>query len=70
MANMVKVIEVVAQSPTSWEDAAKVALHEASKTLRGIRSIYVKDMQAIVADDVITEYRIVAKVSFLLEEND
>lgn len=67
MAAMVKVIEVLAQSETSWEDAAKVALEEASKTLRGIQSIYVQDMQAIVEDNRIVKYRINAKISFLLE---
>lgn len=67
MAAMVKVIEVLAQSETSWEDAAKVALEEASKTLRGIQSIYVQDMQAVVEDGRIAKYRINAKISFLLE---
>jgi len=67
MAPMVKVIEVLAQSETSWDDAAKVALAEASKTLRNIQSIYVKDMQAIVENDRIVQYRINAKISFLLD---
>ena len=67
MAAMVKVIEVLAQSEIGWEDAAKVALEEASKTLRGIQSIYVQDMQAIVEDNRIVKYRINAKISFLLE---
>lgn len=67
MAAMVKVIEVLAQSDISWDDAAKVALQEASKTLRGIQSIYVQDMQAIVEDNRIVKYRINAKISFLLE---
>jgi dodecin len=69
MAKMVKVIEVLAQSETSWEDAAKVALEEASKTLRGIQSIYVKEMQAIVEDNRIVQYRINAKISFTLERD-
>jgi dodecin len=67
MAAMVKVIEVLAQSETSWEDAAKVALAEASKSLRGIQSIYVKEMQAVVENDSIVQYRINAKISFLLD---
>jgi dodecin len=69
MAKMVKVIEVLAQSETSWEDAAKVALEEASKTLRGIQSIYVKEMQAIVEGNRIVQYRINAKISFTLERD-
>lgn len=64
---MLKVTEVLAQSDKSWEDAAQKAVEQASKTLRGIRSIYIKEMQATVANDKITEYRINAKVSFELE---
>jgi flavin-binding protein dodecin len=70
MAAMVKVIEVLAQSEKSWDDAAKVALEEASKTIRGIQSIYVQDMQAVVEDGRIAKYRINAKISFLLERED
>ena len=69
MATMMKVIEVLAQSETSWDDAAKVALAEASKTVRGIKSIYVKDMQAVVENDRIVQYRITAKISFLLDDH-
>lgn len=70
MAAMVKVIEVLAQSENSWDDAARVALAEASKTLRGIKGIYVKDMQAIVENDRIVQYRITAKISFVLDGSD
>lgn len=61
---ILKVIEILAQSATSWEDATKVALAEAAKTVRGIKSIYIKDMQVIVEDDQIVQYRINAKISF------
>lgn len=69
MAKVVRVIEVLAQSEKSWEDAAKNALNEASKTLRHIRSIYVKEFEAKVENDEITEYRINAKITFDLEED-
>jgi flavin-binding protein dodecin len=69
MANVVKVIEVLAQSEKSWEDAAKNALDEAKKTLRNIRSIYVKELEAKVENNEITEYRINAKISFDLESS-
>jgi flavin-binding protein dodecin len=63
---IVKVIEVLAQSEKSWDDAAQQALMEASKTVRNIQSIYVKEFQAIVEDGAIRNYRINAKVSFLV----
>ena len=68
MAKVVKVIEVLAQSEKGWEDAAKNALEEASKSLRHIRSIYIKNFEAAVENGKITEYRINAKISFALEE--
>jgi dodecin len=63
----VKVIEVLAQSPKSWEDAAQQALDQAKKSVRNIQSIYIKSLQADVEDDKIKNYRINAKISFLLD---
>ena len=66
MADVVKVIEVLAESNKSWEDAASQALKKASKTLKNIRSIYIKELEAKVENNRITQYRINAKISFLL----
>jgi hypothetical protein len=66
-ARVVKVIELLSQSSKSWEDAAQVTVNEASKTLRNIRSIYVKELTAEVENGKISNYRINAKVSFDLE---
>lgn len=63
---VVKVIEVMAQSDEGWEDAVQMALEEASKTVRNIKSIYVKDFQAIVEDNEITGYRVNTKISFMV----
>ena len=62
-----KVIELLAQSEKSWEDAAQVAVTKASKSLHNIKSIYIKEMEAKVDNGRITEYRINAKVSFELD---
>jgi flavin-binding protein dodecin len=67
MAKVVKVIELLSESPKSWEDAAQGAVSEASKTLRNIRSIYVKEFTAAVDNGKVTSYRINAKVTFDLE---
>ncbi len=67
MAKVVKVIEVLAQSGKSWEDAAKNAIEEASKSVRNIQSIYIKDKSAKVVDNKIVKYRITAKISFTIE---
>ncbi len=64
---VVKIIEILAESEKSWEDATKVALDEAKKTVRNIKSVYVKDFQAIVENDEITRYRINVKISFVVK---
>ncbi|MBV9490960.1 MAG: dodecin domain-containing protein [Verrucomicrobia bacterium] len=70
MARIVSVIEVLAQSDQSWEQAAQNAVSEAAKTVRHIRSIYGQEFQADVQDGKITAYRLNAKISFDLEESD
>jgi dodecin len=67
MAKVVKVIELMSQSPKSWEDAAQGAVEEAAKTLRNVRSLYIKEFTAEVDDGKVTNYRINAKVTFDLE---
>ena len=63
-----KVIEVIAESETSWEDAAKAAVAEASQSIRGIKHIYVKNMSAEVAGDRIVKYRLNANLTFVVED--
>ena len=62
-----KVIEVMTESEKSWEDAAQRAVNQAAETVRNIRSIYIQDMEAKVKNNKITEYRINAKISFVLD---
>ena len=67
---IVKVIEVIAQSDQSWQHAAQEAIRLASKTVRNINHIYIKEMQGIVEDNEIVLYRVNANISFLVEDED
>jgi dodecin len=64
---VVKVTELLAESEESWEDAARQAVAEASKSLRGIRSVYISELQATVENDQVKTFRANVKVSFVLE---
>ena len=64
---IVKVLELMASSSKSWEDAAQQAVDHAAKTLHNIKSVYIKEHSAFVTDNRITEYRITAKLSFELD---
>lgn len=67
MSNVLKVIEVLAESDKSWEDATAQAVARAAKTLHGIKSIYIKNFEAKVESNKITKYRINAQISFQLD---
>jgi flavin-binding protein dodecin len=67
MPNVLKVIEVLAESDQGWEDAAQKAVDKAKESLHGIRSIYIENFEAKVEDGRITSYRINAKVTFQLD---
>ena len=65
-----EIVELVGSSDKSWEDAAQKAVEEASRSLHNIRSIYIKDQNAVVENGKIKEYRITGKVSFELDHNE
>ena len=62
--SVLKVVEILGNSTTGWEDAVQQVVTEASKTLKNIKSVYVQDMQATVENGKIKEYRVNAKVTF------
>jgi len=64
---IVKVIEVIASSEKSIEDAMQHAVSEVSKTVRNIDSVYVKDIKAHVKDGKITTYGVICEISFRVE---
>ena len=61
---VLKVIEVLANSDKSWEDATKNALDQASKSVKNIRSVYINEQSASVKDGKIDDYRVNVKITF------
>lgn len=62
---VLKVIEVLASSEKSWEEAAANALEHASKSVKNIKSLYVNEQNAVVGDNgKIREYRMNCKITF------
>jgi len=66
MSKVVKVIEVLAQSSKSWEDAANNAIKEVSKSVDDIKSINIVNTSAKVNKNKIVKYRITAQISFVV----
>ncbi|MCX5804680.1 MAG: dodecin family protein [Proteobacteria bacterium] len=62
-----RITEVVSSSPKGFDDAIIVGFKRASKTLRGITGLKVKDQRCKVEDGKIIEYRVTLEVLFILE---
>jgi len=66
--SVVRVTEITASSPKSFEDAARIGIQRAGKTLANIKSAWIQEQRVIVEGDKITEYRVNMKVSFVLKD--
>ncbi len=64
---IVKVIEVIAYSEKGVDDAIRVAVAEASKTVRNIDSVFVKDIKVHVKDGKVTTFGVICKISFRID---
>ncbi|MGB3607057.1 dodecin family protein [Psychroserpens sp.] len=65
---IMKVIEVMANSSKSWEDAAKQAVKHASKTVKNIKSAYINEQSMVVKDNDVSEFRVNVKISFTVND--
>ena len=65
---IVKMVELSSQSPDSWEDATRQAVERAAQTLHNIRSVWVKEFEAVVENEQVTQFRVILKIAFQLDE--
>jgi dodecin len=65
---MVKVIEVIGASDKGFTEATQAAVKEAAKSVKNIKSIFIKYMNANVENDQIVSYAVNAKISFEIEK--
>ncbi|MBO8141562.1 MAG: dodecin domain-containing protein [Firmicutes bacterium] len=69
--SVVKVVELVGESPHSWQDAVKVAVREAARTIRNISGVEVLNWTGNVDDQGnIVEYKADVQIAFMVEGHD
>ncbi len=68
METVARVTEISAMSTTGFEDAIKVGIERASRTLRQVTSAWVKEQRVEVRDGAITGYQVNMLVTFVLED--
>src|SRR5437870_11692687 len=64
---VLKILELVGTSKQSWSDAAREAVNEAAKTVRGIETVEVAQSKAVVQNTSLTETRWVSRSGFRFE---
>lgn len=62
-----RITEIVAGSPKGFDEAVQIGFKRASKTLRGITGIRIKEQRCRVEDGKISEFRVTLEVIFVLE---
>ena len=67
-SSVAKVSEISATSLTSFEDAMQQGLARAAKTLRNIRSAWIKEQHVRCHEGKITEYQVNMMVTFVLND--
>ena len=66
--SVAKVTEITASSELSFDDAVKVGISRASKTLKNIRGAWINEMTVEVKDGIVVGYRVNMKVTFVLAD--
>ena len=65
--SIIKIIEVLATSEKSFDDAAQQAVAEASKSVKNLKSIYIKEMNGKIENNRIVSYGVNAKITFTVD---
>lgn len=66
--SVAKITEIQSSSTTSFDDAIKSGIARANKTLRNLTGAWIKSQKVVVENGKITEYRVLMKVSFVLQD--
>ena len=67
--SVVNFIELSGRSSESFEDAIRQTVERASSTIRNIKSVWVKEFEGVVENNRVTQFQVIVKISFLLEDS-
>lgn len=65
--SIAKVIEISCESEQSFEDAIRRGIDGAAKTVRNIRSAWIKEQEVVVENNRCTRFRVMMKITFIVE---
>jgi hypothetical protein len=65
--SVARVTEITSASKKSFEDATRIGIARANKTLENVKGAWIKSQKAVVENGRIVEYRVTMKVTFVLK---
>jgi hypothetical protein len=65
--SVARVTEITSSSSTSFDDALRVGLARANKTLENVTGAWIKNQEVVAENGKITEYRVRMKITFVLK---
>ncbi len=65
--SVARVTEISAISDTSFEDAIQQGIDRATKTLRNVKSAWIKEMRVAIDNNKVSEYQVNMQVTFILD---
>ena len=68
--SIARITEISSTSKKSFEDAIQTGVSRATRTLRNVRSAWVKEQQIRVENDSIVEYQVNLMITFVLDEDN
>lgn len=66
--SVAKITEITSESDKSFDDAMRVGLQRACKTIQNVEGAWLKDQQLLVRDGNVTGYRVTMKLTFVLKD--
>ncbi len=63
-----RVTEVIASSPHNFDDAIRIGVDRAARTLDNVRGAWVQDQKVVIENGIISEFRVILKITFVLNE--
>jgi len=66
--SVARTTEITATSPKGFEDASRQGIERATRTLRNVRSAWIKEQEVVLEGDAVDHYKVTMKVTFILDD--
>ena len=66
--SVAKITEITSSSPKSFDDAVRIGVERANRTLENVTGAWIQDQEISIQDGKINEYKVRMKVTFVLKD--